>query len=85
MAQFPFSGPTASDIERRRVLAALRFCNGDESHAAKLLRVSFTWLQSKLAQFEREGFLVPKSRRSEPSPILALHAATVVPARFLAE
>jgi hypothetical protein len=72
MTQLPFSWPTASDIERRRVLAALRFCNGDENHAAKLLRVSFPWLRSKLGQFEREGFLVPKARESEPAAILAL-------------
>jgi hypothetical protein len=72
MTQLPFSWPTASDIERRRVLAALRFCNSDENRAAKLLRVSFPWLQSKLVQFEREGFLVPKVRESEPAAILAL-------------
>ena len=85
MAPFPFFGPTAADFERRRVLAALRFCDGDQDHAAQLLRVSLPWLQSKLGQFEREGFLVPKSRKSEPPPILALQAAPVAPAHFLAE
>ena len=71
MTPLPFSWPTASDIERRRVLAALRFCNGDEDHAAKLLRVSFPWLRSKLGQFKREGITCSKGRAF---PILALKA-----------
>jgi DNA-binding NtrC family response regulator len=43
--------PTLAEIEKQHILAALHQCNGNRTHAAKLLDVSIRTLRNKLHEY----------------------------------
>jgi DNA-binding NtrC family response regulator len=49
----PSGFPTLADIEKRHILAALNHCQGNRTHAAKLLDVSIRTLRNKLHEYNR--------------------------------
>lgn len=54
---------TLADKERQHILAALEYCKGNRTHAARLLDISIRTLRNKLNQYQREGFL-PAAEKS---------------------
>ena len=56
--------PTIAVVERRHVLNTLRYCDGNRTRAAKLLDISIRGLRTKLGEYDRDGFIVPKPRTS---------------------
>jgi DNA-binding NtrC family response regulator len=49
----PSGFPTLADVEKRHILAALNHCQGNRTHAAKLLDVSIRTLRNKLHEYNR--------------------------------
>jgi DNA-binding NtrC family response regulator len=43
--------PTLAELEKRHILAALEHCNGNRTHAAKVLGVSIRTLRNKLHEY----------------------------------
>jgi len=53
-------GYTVSEIERELVLQTLARCNGNRTHAARMLGLSVRTMRNKIRQFSAEGSNVPK-------------------------
>ena len=51
--------PTLAEVERKYVLATLRLCGNNRTHAARALGLSVRGLRLKLHQYEQDGFAVP--------------------------
>ena len=47
--------PTLSELEKRHILAALDRCNGNRTHAARLLDISIRTLRNKLNEYSHVG------------------------------
>jgi DNA-binding NtrC family response regulator len=47
--------PTLSDVEKQHILAALKHCKGNRTHAAKLLSISIRTLRNKLNEYNFKG------------------------------
>jgi two-component system response regulator AtoC len=62
----PASGPTLAPEERARVISALEQCDGNQTHAAKLLGVSRRTLISRMEAF---GLPRPRKGRARPSEL----------------
>jgi DNA-binding NtrC family response regulator len=56
-ASEPGKFDTLAEMERRHILAALEYCKGNRTHAARLLDISIRTLRNKLNQYQREGLL----------------------------
>ena len=53
-------GYTVSEIERELVLQTLARCNGNRTHAARMLGLSVRTMRNKIRQYLAEGSNVPK-------------------------
>ena len=53
-------GYTVSEIERELVLQTLARCDGNRTHAARMLGLSVRTMRNKIRQFSAEGRNVPK-------------------------
>jgi DNA-binding NtrC family response regulator len=67
-------GIKLSEIEREAILEALRFHGGNRTLAAHDLGVSPRTMQSRVAQYIREGYEVPRppsprGKAQQPDPI----------------
>jgi DNA-binding NtrC family response regulator len=58
-------GRTVADVERDLILATLRRCLGNRTHAAGLLGISIRTLRNKLAVYAAEGVSVPPPNNGE--------------------
>lgn len=47
------------EVERQTILAVLRDCEGNRTHAASRLGISLRTLRNRIRQYRHEGFLVP--------------------------
>jgi transcriptional regulator with PAS, ATPase and Fis domain len=47
--------PTLNDVEKQHILAALRHCKGNRTHAAKMLDISIRTLRNKLNEYNFKG------------------------------
>jgi DNA-binding NtrC family response regulator len=45
---------TMAEVEKRHILAALSRCQGNRTHAAKMLEISIRTLRNKLHEFDGE-------------------------------
>lgn len=54
---------TLADKEREHILAALEYCKGNRTHAARLLDISIRTLRNKLNQYQRQG-LMPAAEKA---------------------
>jgi DNA-binding NtrC family response regulator len=52
-------GATVGEIERELVLQTLARCDGNRTHAARVLGVSVRTLRNKIRQYSAEGADVP--------------------------
>lgn len=52
-------GATVGEIERELVLQTLARCDGNRTHAARVLGVSVRTLRNKIRQYSAEGTEVP--------------------------
>ena len=43
--------PSLAELEKQHILAALRECNGNRTHAAKMLDISIRTLRNKLNEY----------------------------------
>jgi len=55
-------GYTVSEIERELVLQTLARCNGNRTHAARMLGLSVRTMRNKIRQYSAEGSDVPRAR-----------------------
>lgn len=59
-------GQPMAVVERELILATLVYCNGNRTHAARMLGISIRTLRNKLAQYGQEGHAVPPPYQGEP-------------------
>jgi DNA-binding NtrC family response regulator len=52
-------GSTVGEIERELVLQTLARCNGNRTHAARVLGLSVRTMRNKIRQYSAEGISVP--------------------------
>jgi len=52
-------GSTVGEIERELVLQTLARCNGNRTHAARVLGLSVRTMRNKIRQYSAEGINVP--------------------------
>jgi hypothetical protein len=69
-------GSTVTEVERELVLQTLARCDGNRTHAARVLGVSVRTLRNKIRQYETMGLEVPDydghlRAHSSGSPFLA--------------
>ena len=57
-------GYTVGEIERELVLQTLALCDGNRTHAARVLGLSVRTLRNKIRQYSAEGSDVPQSIRT---------------------
>ena len=55
-------GSTVGEIERELVLQTLARCDGNRTHAARMLGLSVRTLRNKIRQYSAEGSDVPRTR-----------------------
>jgi signal transduction histidine kinase len=55
----PLVGHTVADVERELILATVRQCLGNRTHAAGILGISIRTLRNKLNEYMAEGVSVP--------------------------
>ena len=55
-------GSTVGEIERELVLQTLARCDGNRTHAARMLGLSVRTLRNKIRQYSTEGSDVPRTR-----------------------
>ena len=55
-------GLTLAAVERSLILDTLTYCNGNRTHAARVLDISIRTLRNKLHQYVEEGISVPAPR-----------------------
>jgi DNA-binding NtrC family response regulator len=55
-------GSTVGEIERALVLQTLARCDGNRTHAARMLGLSVRTLRNKIRQYSAEGSDVPRTR-----------------------
>lgn len=53
-------GQTVADVERHLILDTLDYCQGNRTHAAKILGISIRTLRNKLSDYAEAGFVVPE-------------------------
>jgi two-component system response regulator FlrC len=53
-------GQTVADVERHLILDTLDYCQGNRTHAAKILGISIRTLRNKLNDYAEAGFVVPE-------------------------
>ena len=58
--------PSLAQVEKRHILSALNHCQGNRTHAAKLLDVSIRTLRNKLHEYNGTG---PVPREEEKAPV----------------
>ena len=63
--------PTLWEIEKQLIFAALRRCNDNRTHAAKLIGISLRTLRNKLSEYRTLG-LMPANTEKEDSAELAV-------------
>jgi hypothetical protein len=56
---------TLAEVERHHILETLCRCEGNKTHAAKILGVSLRGLRNKLRIYEVHGHCVVKSTRNQ--------------------
>ena len=49
--------PTLNELERQLIFAALKRCNNNRTHAAKLIGISLRTLRNKLSEYRQRGLL----------------------------
>ncbi|WP_019401580.1 MULTISPECIES: helix-turn-helix domain-containing protein [unclassified Chelatococcus] len=54
-------GQPMAVVERELILATLVYCNGNRTHAARMLGISIRTLRNKLADYTAAGFAVPEA------------------------
>ena len=59
--------PPLAEIERRHILMTLRICDGNRTHAAKLLNISLRCLRNKLRDYKAKGNQVPETTAGHPA------------------
>ena len=57
-------GYTVGEIERELVLQTLALCDGNRTHAARVLGLSVRTLRNKIRQYSTDGSDVPQSIRT---------------------
>ena len=62
-------GSTVGEIERELVLQTLARCDGNRTHAARILGLSVRTLRNKIRQYSAEGSDVPQSIRTRDDEI----------------
>jgi len=55
-------GATVNEIERELVLQTLARCDGNRTHAARVLGVSVRTLRNKIRQYSADGTDIPEAR-----------------------
>ncbi|CAM5449277.1 Transcriptional regulator containing PAS, AAA-type ATPase, and DNA-binding domains OS=Afipia felis OX=1035 GN=NCTC12722_03056 PE=4 SV=1 [Afipia felis] len=60
-------GATVGEIERELVLQTLARCDGNRTHAARVLGVSVRTLRNKIRQYVSDGLDVAGSKPETPS------------------
>ena len=55
-------GSTVGEIERELVLQTLARCDGNRTHAARILGLSVRTLRNKIRQYSAEGATCPRTR-----------------------
>lgn len=53
-------GQTVADVERHLILDTLEFCQGNRTHAARILGISIRTLRNKLNEYAEAGIVVPE-------------------------
>jgi DNA-binding NtrC family response regulator len=51
-------GTSLADIERRAILATLRFCAGNKNRAAEVLGISLKTLYNRLSEYRTAGHVI---------------------------
>src|SRR5215203_3157787 len=79
----PFDQYTSlAEVERDHILKVLELCDGNRTHAARLLCISIRGLRMKLLGYARAGVLVPPIRaKGEAGSVTRLRGR----AQFVAE
>lgn len=54
-----FVGWSVADVERELIIETLRRCDGNRTHAAKVLGISVRTLRNRIAAFKQMGVQVP--------------------------
>ena len=76
---------TLAEVERHHILETLTHCEGNRTHAAKILRVSLRCLRNKLRSYGVQGHCVAQSGRGhvlERQEPLGAHASVHSQARI---
>ncbi|MBY0383111.1 MAG: helix-turn-helix domain-containing protein [Xanthobacteraceae bacterium] len=55
-------GATVGEIERELVLQTLARCDGNRTHAARVLGVSVRTLRNKIRQYSTDGSEIPEAK-----------------------
>ena len=55
-------GSTVGEIERELVLQTLARCDGNRTHAARVLGVSVRTLRNKIRQYSADGIDIPEAK-----------------------
>ena len=53
-------GKTVAQVERDLILETLSHCNGNRTHAAKMLGISIRTLRNKVGEYSNAGIQVPE-------------------------
>jgi DNA-binding NtrC family response regulator len=59
---------TLYECEREHILEIVARCEGNRTHAAKILDISIRGLRDKLRCYAQQGFPVPAARGSDRMP-----------------
>ena len=59
-------GRTVADVERELILDTLDHCQGNRTHAARILGISIRTLRNKLNEYGTAGIAVPEPGQSRP-------------------
>ena len=67
-----FVGQTVADVERHLILDTLDYCQGNRTHAAKILGISIRTLRNKLNEYNDSGIEVPEPGRIRERPVASM-------------
>lgn len=62
-------GQTVADVERHLILDTLEYCQGNRTHAARILGISIRTLRNKLNEYMDAGIAVPEPGQTRPAAL----------------
>jgi DNA-binding NtrC family response regulator len=63
--------PTLRELEKKLIFAALKRCNDNRTHAAKMIGISLRTLRNKLSEYRSEGQLPTSREPAEGAKLVA--------------